>query len=162
MQQCKKLRHGNIELQENQENVTFYSSDFNLDLYKSQTNEAIENNWKRHWFLYLPLQFLFSWPFWKINSLPTRAANLKAVKGGESALAMAKRRYSTVLLIVVLLWYSLYRVLGYGQNKTGQVWLSIYIFMFIPSDSACKQYIDRPRKPHTLGYLWLEATTFLA
>ena len=43
---------------------------------------------------YLP--FLFNESCFKIKSLLTTAFILKAVKGGESALAMAKRRYTTV------------------------------------------------------------------
>ena len=100
--------HCNIELQEKQENVAFLSSYFNLDLYKSQTNEAIEKIKKKDiGSLIFPLQFLFSWPYFKINSLPIRAADLKAVKGGESALAMAKMRYNTVLVLVLWAWQCL-------------------------------------------------------
>ena len=35
---------------------------------------------------------------YKTNSLQIRDSDLKAVRGGESALAMAKRRYTTVIV----------------------------------------------------------------
>ena len=46
-----------------------------------------------------PLQFHFYESCYKIKSLLTTAFILKAVKGGESALAMAKRRYNAVAIL---------------------------------------------------------------
>ena len=76
-------------------------------LVKSKPIKLSQNFKKGHWSAKLPLYFLFSWPDSKINSLPLRAADLKAVKGGESALAMARRRYNTVIELFLREWYFL-------------------------------------------------------
>ena len=48
------------------------------------------------------------------------------------------------------------------QNRTGLAF-DLHFHVFLLSDSTySKQYKDRPRKSHILGFLWLEATTFLA
>ena len=70
----------------------FFCNDFISKLYKIKTIEVILKIQNSTGSLVYPLQFLFPMHCYKINSISIRDTDLKAVRGGESALAMAKKR----------------------------------------------------------------------
>ena len=70
-----------------------------MKLSNSVTNVAISKIQKPVASLVFSFEFRFSCPYSKANGMQVRAPILEAVRGGESALAMAKRRYDTVHFI---------------------------------------------------------------
>ena len=77
----------------------FFCNGYTLKLYKILTIGVISKIWSSTGPLAYPSSFLFNASCYKTNNLQMTASNLKVVRGGESALAMAKRRYNTVLSV---------------------------------------------------------------